>query len=212
MLFLKKTVPFLITLGMGIFTFMYYFMPHKMMKIIWEDVSDWAIIIGGGAMAVGAISMIRTYYRKSLNKDDPNRWYSLITLICTIGMTLIGFITGIGGESLFNDLFINVMIPLESTMFSLLAFYIASAAFRSFRLKSFSAGLLLVAAIIVMLAQIPLGENINENIPAISSWIMDCPNVAARRAILMGISIGSVATALKIILGIDKSVFSGAGK
>ncbi|MBF0360145.1 MAG: hypothetical protein HQK49_04000 [Oligoflexia bacterium] len=212
MLFLKKTVPFLITLGMGIFTFMYYFMPHKHMKFVWENVSDWAIIIGGGSMAVGAISMIRTYYRKSMNKEDPNRWYAVITLVCMIGMTLIGFIFGIGSETLFNDLFINVMMPLESTMFSLLAFYIASAAFRSFRLKSFSAGLLLVAAIIVMLAQIPLGENISVHIPAISSWIMDCPNVAARRAILMGISIGVVATALKIILGIDKSVFSGAGK
>lgn len=212
MLFLKKTVPFLLTLGMGIFTFMYYFMPHKNMQAIWDMVSDWAIIIGGGAMAVGAVSMIKTYYKKSLNKEDPNRWYALITLICTVGMTLIGFIFGIGGESLFNDLFINVMMPLESTMFSLLAFYIASAAFRSFRLKSFSAGLLLFAAIVVMLAQIPLGENISSNIPSLASWIMDYPNVAARRAILMGISIGTVATALKIILGIDKSVFSGVGK
>ena len=78
-------------------------------------------------------------------------------------MAIIGFVdkNNVMPGSLFNDIFSNILVPLESTMFSLLAFYIASAAFRSFRLKSFSAGLLLFAAIIVMLAQIPTGENIS---------------------------------------------------
>ncbi|MCK5074091.1 MAG: hypothetical protein KAQ98_11745 [Bacteriovoracaceae bacterium] len=215
-MFLKKTVPFLITLGMGLFTFTYYFVPHKLMQNMWDMVSDWAIIIGGGALAVGAVSMIRTYYKKAMTKSDPNRYYSMITIVCVFLMAIIGFITGIKPGSLFNDLFIHVMAPCESTMFSLLSFYIASAAFRSFRLKSFSAGLLLFSAIIVMLAQIPTGETISAaipglNIPLIKTWLLNYPNVAAQRAILIGVAIGSVATALKIILGIDKSVFAGAG-
>ncbi|MBF0314134.1 MAG: hypothetical protein HQK50_07670 [Oligoflexia bacterium] len=211
-MFLKKTVPFLITLGMGIYTFAYYFMPHRAMQNIWDQLSNWAIIVGGGSMAVGIVSMFRTYYKRSMNRADPNRYYCMITLVCMVGMAVIGFVTGIGDGTLFNDLFLNVMLPLESTMFSLLAFYIASAAFRSFRLKTFSAGLLLFAAVVVMLAQIPAGENISKQIPVIAAWINEYPNVAAQRAIMIGIAIGSVATALKIILGIDKSVFSGAGK
>ena len=63
-----------------------------------------------------------------------------------------------------------------------------------------------------MLAQIPMGEIISPLIPKISSWVVDYPNVAAQRAIKIGVSIGAVATALKIILGIDRSVFSGVGK
>ncbi len=211
-MFFKKTVPFLITLVVGIFTFAAYFVPHKSMNFLWITYSDWLIIIGGGAMAVGVISMIKTYYKKAMNKADPNRFYCLITIISMAIMTIVGFITGMNPGTLFNDIFMNVMAPLESTMFSLLAFYIASAAFRSFRLKSFSAGLLLFAAITVMLAQVPFGETISPLIPKFSAWIMDYPNVAAQRAILIGIAIGSVATALKIILGIDKSVFSGVGK
>ena len=69
--------------------------------------------------------------------------------------------------------------------------------------------MLLIAAMIVMLAQIPTGEVISPAIPKIKDWILDYPNVAAQRAILIGIAIGAVATALKIILGIDKSVFAG---
>lgn len=211
-MFLKKSVPFLITLGMGLFTFVYYFIPHKAMQGTWDQLSDWAIIVGGGSMAVGIISMFSTYYRKAMNKSDPNRYYAMVTIFCMVGMSLAGFIGGIGPNSLFDKLFVNVMLPLESTMFSLLAFYISSAAFRSFRLKNVSAALLLIAAIIVMLAQIPLGENISSHIPGMAAWINDYPNVAAQRAIMIGIAIGSVATALKIILGIDKSVFSGVGK
>ena len=211
-MFFKKTVPFLITLFMGIYTFSYFFIPHRIMQTCWDNVSKWAIIIGGGGMAVGVISMVRTYYRKAMTKSDPNRYYNFITLICVAGMTITGFITGIKPDTLFNDFFIHVMAPLDATMFSLLAFYMASAAFRSFRLKSFSAGLLLFAAVIVMLAQIPAGEDIWREIPGISSWILNYPNVAAQRAIKIGISIGVVATALKIILGIDRSVFGGVGK
>jgi len=211
-MFLKKTFPFLVTLLMGIFTFLYFFMPHPKMQMIWEGLLDWVYIVGAGGMVVGIVSMVRTYYKRAMIKDDPNRYYSFVTLFCMVAMTLIGFTKGITSGTLFNDIFINILVPLEATMFSLLAFYMASAAFRSFRLKSFSAGLLLVTALIVMLAQIPMGEIISPLIPKISSWVVDYPNVAAQRAIKIGVSIGAVATALKIILGIDRSVFSGVGK
>ncbi len=211
-MFLRKTVPFLLTLSIGIFTFLYYFIPHQFMQATWTKISDWAIIIAGGAIVVGVVSMIRTFYKKAINKNDPNRYYNWLAIICMIGMTLIGFITGIKPGSLFNDIFIHIMAPLESTMFSLLSFYIASAAFRSFRLKSVSAALLLFSAILVMLAQIPTGEVIYSGIPAIKDWILDYPNVAGQRAILIGVAVGTAATALKIILGIDNSVFAGAGE
>jgi len=211
-MFFKKTVPFIITLTMGIFTFTYYFIPHPLTQKIWLELADWLIIISGGAMGVGAFSMIRTYYKRATNKSNPNRYYSYVTLFCMAAMMLIGFVGGIKTDTLFNDIFMNVMVPLEATMFSLLAFYMASAAFRSFRLKSFSAGLLLFTAIIVMLAQIPAGESISPILPAIKDWVLNNPNVCAQRAIKVGVSIGVSATSLKIILGIDKSVFSGVGK
>lgn len=216
-MFLKKTVPFLLTLGMGIFTFCYYFVPHKNMTILWDHASNWGMIIASGGLAVGAVSMIRTYYKKAMNKSDPNRYYAFVTIISVFAMTIIGLVTDIKPGALFNDIFMHIMVPCEATMFSLLSFYIASAAFRSFRLKSFSAGLLLVSALIVMLAQIPAGENISAAIPGLDilklkDWLLDYPNVAAQRAILIGVAIGSVSTALKILLGIDKSVYAGGGK
>lgn len=213
-MFFKKTVPFIVTLGMGIFSFTYFFSPHPKMYELWIGATRWVMIVAGGAMAVGVISMVRTYWKKARNKQNPNRYYCYVTLVCTAFMSFVGFFGegNIKSGSLFNQLFKYVMAPLEATMFSLLAFYIASAAFRSFRLKSFAAGLLLVSALLVMLSQIPTGEVISPYIPEVATWILNYPNVAAQRAIQIGISIGVVSNTLKIVLGIDKSIFGGVGK
>jgi hypothetical protein len=92
---------------------------------------------------------------------------------------------------------------MQSTMFALLAFYVASASYRAFRARSFHAALLLVAGVIVMLGRVPLGEIIG--LHHLSSWILDYPNLAAKRGILMGVGLGMVATAIKIIVGIERT-------
>jgi hypothetical protein len=63
------------------------------------------------------------------------------------------------------------------------------------------ATLVLVTAVIVMLGQVPIGAPI----APFKSWIMEVPNMAGFRAIILGIGLGMVATALKIIFGIERS-------
>ncbi len=98
-----------------------------------------------------------------------------------------------------------ILIPIFATMFSLLAFFIASAAYRAFRARSVMATLLLLAAIIVMSRFNPLLEPIfGDYISQTSNWLMNVPNLAAQRAIVMGVGLGIVATGLKVILGIER--------
>ena len=149
--------------------------------------------------------------------------------------------------SFFMWLYDNCILPLEATMFSLLAFYIASAAFRAFRARSFEATALLISGCIVMIGRVPLGEQLvlmpkalqmglfehfavpvynmlhlavpdqaelakrlaDFNIGSISSWILNNPNNAAQRGILLGVILSQIAISLRIIFGIERTYMGG---
>jgi hypothetical protein len=102
-------------------------------------------------------------------------------------------------------LYDHVFAPCNATMFALLAFFVVSAAFRAFRMRNVEATLLLGAAIILMLAAAPMGAGISDDLTDLGQWILDIPNNAGRRAIMMGAAIGAIATSLRIILGLERS-------
>jgi hypothetical protein len=113
---------------------------------------------------------------------------------------------------------------MQATMFSLLAFFIASAAYRAFRARTVDATLMLVTAVVIMFARVPIGRFLWEGIMPdsvvqwwadppgdVANWVLRVPSMAARRAILLGVSLGAIATSLKIMLGIERS-YMGAGE
>jgi hypothetical protein len=106
-------------------------------------------------------------------------------------------------------LFDNILVPLDATMFALLAFFMASAAYRTFRARTPEATVLLLVAVIVMLGRVPIGEQFYKHMPQISEWFMLVPTVAAKRGILFGVALGLIATSLRIILGIERSHLGG---
>ncbi|MEO0225780.1 MAG: hypothetical protein ABIL05_02385, partial [candidate division WOR-3 bacterium] len=111
-------------------------------------------------------------------------------------------------NSSFMYTYINIIVPLQATMFALLAFFIASAAYRAFRAKTLEATLLLIAAAIVMLGRIPIGKMIMKEIPVVSDWILNVPQLAAKRGIQIGVYLGGIAMSLRIILGIERTYLS----
>ncbi|MCO4782642.1 MAG: hypothetical protein KC646_10000 [Candidatus Cloacimonetes bacterium] len=106
-------------------------------------------------------------------------------------------------------IFENIYDPLQATMFSLLAFFMASAAFRAFRAKSFEATLLLLSAFLVMMGRVPIGEMIGSMIglnaffPDTSDFIMKVFNTAGQRAIMIGATLGMVASSFRMWIGLE---------
>jgi len=103
----------------------------------------------------------------------------------------------------------HVFAPCNATMFALLAFFVASAAFRAFRARNVEAALLRGSAIIVLLAQAPIGRWLTTSLPHLSDWILDILSNGSRRAIIMGAAVGAIATGLRVILGIERSHLGG---
>ncbi len=72
--------------------------------------------------------------------------------------------------------------------------------------------MLLLAAVVVMLGQVPVGELLGKWLPETGLWILRYPNLAAKRAIMLGVGFGMLATNLKIIFGVERNWLGGAGK
>lgn len=121
-------------------------------------------------------------------------------------------------QSVFTILFSGFLTSLDATMFSLIAFYIVSAAYRAFRVKSLEAGLMMAAAGIIMLALVPVGAEITNWLPStgylsalrverMGYWLLTSPNMAAQRAIAFGIAVGGLAMGLRIWLSLERGNF-----
>ena len=85
----------------------------------------------------------------------------------------------------------------------------ASAAFRAFRARSLEATLLLAAGCVVMLGQVPLGDELTGGLALrAQSFLMEVVNKAGVRALIIGATLGGLATGLRIVLGIERSYLS----
>jgi hypothetical protein len=187
-----------------------YFIPHHSVADMQERILMWLQTLLAFAFLLGTVSLIKVHYHKIRNRAD-DRAYSYVALAGLITMIGLGFIHPLHNRpgSPFSLMFLNVQVPIEATMFSLLAFYIASAAFRAFRARTLEATLLLVAAAIVMLGRVPIGDIIHPKIPEATRWILEVPNLASKRGVMIGVGLGMMSTALKIVLGIERAWMGG---
>ncbi len=208
---MRRQVPLAITFICGVVMAIQFFIPHQISLEIYRGALDWQIIIGGFVLVLGIGSLI-THHTDKLKHQKEGWGYSLVVLSGLAVMAIAGlFFGGMEIGKPFMEIFIYAQNPIQATMFSLLAFFIASAAYRAFRARSFVATLLLLAAIIVMIGRVPIGAKIWSPIRDISNWLLDYPNMVAKRAITLGVGLGMISTALKIILGIERS-YLGGGK
>ncbi len=206
---MKRQIPLLIVVILGFLFVAHVFIPHPISQSFYYDwYQKWIKVVSPFALFLGIMSLTTVHYHK-IKRKAPNWPYSYITLIGLYATALTGFIWGIEEGTPFMWIFRNVSVPMGATMFSLLAFYIASAAYKAFRARSMEATVLLIAAVIVMLGRVSIGNAISHWIPDATLWLLNVPNLAAQRGIALGVGLGMVATSLKIILGIERSYLGG---
>ncbi len=200
---MKREIPIIIVGVTGVVMFFQYFIPTGWSEFIFTYGQDWVMVIGILSLPLGIWSLVKANVLKL--KDPKERFYSAVLLAGFLAMVLTGLKReSFEAGSVFMKLFNTILIPIQATVFSLLAFFIASAAYRAFRARSVLATVLLITAFLVMLRFIPLGPISTANLGAVA-WILSVPNMAAKRAIMMGIGLGAAATAIKIILGIERT-------
>jgi hypothetical protein len=232
---MKRTIPLLITAIGGFVLIGAYFIPPAQG---WsEKVTIWFDILASIAFILGGGNLLRSHLK--VVSDRPRGWgYSLVVLASFLGTLIVGLGKfGVSPSPQFPTMawsgyyremgsafwftYEYAFTPLTATIFAMLAFYVASAAFRAFRAKNLEAALLLGTAFIILLGRTFAGVALTNwidpknwsgfkyftglRIENLTVFIMSVFNTAGNRAIMIGIALGIVAASLKVLLGVDRS-------
>ncbi len=195
---------------------------------------QWLIIVAAFALLLGVVNVIQNGTRRIARREAgwPFSVVLLTGLFITGGFGIYGAISGQGittrpdgSLTPFQWVSNNMFQPLQSTIFALLAFFMASAAFRAFRARNTEATILLLAGILVMAGRVPLLEFLAAPFPPLqpaaagasqalgklTEWIMSTPNGAAQSGIIIGAALGAASMAIRVILGIERGYLGLGG-
>ena len=150
---MRRQIPLILCFVFGIMMISTQFSPHSFSQSLYKEIIGWALIIFPFALIFSTTTLIRTHITRIRRRTE--HWqYSFIVFVGILMMVVIGVPFG-PQNSVFEWLFNNIQVPMDATMmFSLLAFFIASAAYRAFRARTLEASLLLITALIVMLGNV----------------------------------------------------------
>jgi hypothetical protein len=209
---MRRELPMILAFVSGLIFILAFFMP--VVEPVSNTALQWYIVVAAFAMLIGAFNLLRINFMK-VRLRRPDWPYSAVLILALAVMAVVGIVQGVDEGTVVYWLFQYLMVPMQSTMFALLAFFVASAAYRAFRARTAEATLLLVAALLVMLGQVPVGYAWYPdswpsylkflNFDWLKDRIMEIGNTAGQRAILIGASLGVVSTSLRILLGIERS-------
>ena len=167
MIFFKRQFATFVLIFMGFLVLSGHFINNKALgDFVDKDATQWYEIIAGFAAFLGVLNLLQLHFNK-ISYKKKNWQYSILTLVSFFIMIFFGFFYNDANvpfgahlkdeTSTFYWIFNFVYLPLASTMFALLAFFVASASYRAFRIRNFEATLLLISGVLLMLGRVPIG-------------------------------------------------------
>lgn len=208
---MRRKVPQAICAFFGLLLFALYFSDHPTARQLNSFILNeyWQIIFAF-TLIVGVLSFLKVNLKGIERGED--RPYRIVSIVGLVAMPTFALIWGVAGDSPFMWVFDNVQVPMQATVFALLAFFVASASLRGFRARSAPAAILLVSALLALLSRSDLGGAFSDFLSPVAEWIRSYPSMSARRAILIGIGLGSLTTSLRVIIGIERTWLGGNQK
>lgn len=197
-------------------------------------VSNFSNILTAFILGLGVFSLVRIHLMRVAKKQ--NDWpFSVVLLVSMVAMATFGYWDwktrlDLGGAKVDEawplaaygkDLLFDGMLQvMEAAMFSLIAFFILSAAYRAFRIRSVEATILLCAALIAMLNLMgavvvtwdgmieSFGKDnaflMNFTLSSVAGFIRDNLQTPGIRAIDFGIGLGALAMGLRLWLSLER--------
>ncbi|MGE0001468.1 MAG: hypothetical protein AB7F50_00635 [Fimbriimonadaceae bacterium] len=202
-------------------------------------VADVANILTAFLLCLGIYSLLRVHTNRIVRKHE-DRFFSWTLLASMLAMLVLGYIdwrqrtfldnegkllemTNWGFAQFGKDLlFDGLFQQMDAAMFSMIAFFILSAAYRAFRIRSVEATVLMVSALILIISimgavvygwnslitgmlpveSAPVLNNLKIN--EVANWVRSTLQTPAIRAVEFGVGLGALAMGLRLWLGLER--------
>lgn len=162
----------------------------------------WAIVLGGVALLLGAINVAWVHLRR-VQAGAPD-WIGSLALLVTLFVVLAAGLVDPAGTAnpLVEWLFDAIIAPGQATLFALLVFFMAAAAYRYLRIGRPGGAWLLAGALLMMFSQLPAASGwLPTGVADFTVWLLEQPGMAALRGALLGSSLALALVGLRMIVG-----------
>jgi hypothetical protein len=165
---------------------------------------EWGVLVGAFALLLGAINVTSVHVRRII-AGDPGWLQSLLLIMALVVILATGLFSSAGVRSpLVELLFDAIIAPGQATLFALLAFFMAAAAYRYLRVGRPGGVWLLVGVLLVFAVQMPVTNAVLPTaIANVVDWVVDVPAMAALRGALLGSSFALLIVAVRYLLTSD---------
>ena len=207
-------IPIALTIIATLLQVLPYYFDIPVLQSVAGTTTNAVLLIVAYATFVGVISILLVHGKRVQNRGEG--WYfSGIVVVFVAIMVLTGLPLqefGLGtNNSIFNWIFTYILTPLGGTTYSILAFFITSAAVRAFKARNLEAAIVLVSGTLMVMGNAPIFTNSVPVLVDISLWIRNIPNMATMRGVMIGAALGAVALAVRTLMGIERGYLRGGG-
>lgn len=200
----QAPVAVLVAVAAGVLMLFTYMFPLEGLRNLILNI----VMIGAAsALVIGVFNLLSVHLKKIRSNDKPAGSVVLVVaLVFTFLVTLVQAYTNLYPNWLPGSqwLLTNIQLPVESALMGVLAVTLVYAAARLITHRPNAFSMLFVATVLVTMVastQFVLGSGLGTTIRNLLSHGLAS---GGARGILIGVALGTIATGLRILMGVDR--------
>jgi len=196
---ITSIAPAVITGIAGSIVLLSFIFPMELLLQLRVVLINIAVIVAGMALLLGCVRLLSFHLRRVQQRRSGYSLVALIVAIVVFGVLVADRFLNLGATTF---VFTAIIAPIQSSLGALLAIFLGVAALRmAQRRRTWGTLWFLISAIVVLLTQIPVTA---DSVLLPIRQFFDALAMGGLRGLLLGVALGTLAVAFRVLLTIDR--------
>jgi hypothetical protein len=194
-----STAPAIITGIAGLIVLLSYIFPADVLVQLRVWLVNIAVIVAGMALLLGFFRLLNFHLRRVQQRKSGYSLVALIVALVVFAVLVADRFLNLGATAF---VFNAIIAPIQSSLGALLAIFLGAAAVRmAQRRRTWGTLWFLLSAMVVLLTQIPVSA---DSVLLPVRQFFDALAMGGLRGLLLGVALGTLAVAFRVLLAIDR--------